>query len=105
MTKFLRNIAPFLAGRAGEPQRLADLAGLEVGQAEAHVDRLAMDLLRASCAATVSISTPPSVEAISTGHLQAAVDRQAEVELAGDVVADGDQHLGDRLALRRRSGR
>ena len=31
--------------------------------------------------------------------LQAAVDGQAEVKLAGDVVADGDQDLGDRLTL------
>ena len=43
--------------------------------------------------------------ALGRGHqdraLQAAVDGHAEVELAGDVVADGHQHLGDGLALRR----
>ncbi len=31
--------------------------------------------------------------------LQAAVDRHAQIELAGDVVPDGDQHLGDGASL------
>ena len=59
-----------LGGLAREVQGLADLAGLEAAQAEADVDRLAVDLL-GGLVATVSISTPPSVEAISTGHCKA----------------------------------
>ena len=100
LTKFLRNDAPFLAvapGRGRAPCRPCG-PGSRPGRGRRRSARGGSS--RASCAATVSISTPPSVEAIRTGHLQVAVDGQAEVELAGDVVADGDQHLGDRLPLR-----
>ena len=49
--------------------------------------------------ATVSISTPPSVEAIKTGHWRAAIDGEAEIKLLDDVVADRHEDLVDRRAL------
>ena len=88
-----------LLGRvAGQSQRLADLAGLEIGQAESDVDRLAVDLLGGLVGDGLDLDA-----ALGRGHqdraLQAAVDGQPQVELADDVVADGHQHLGDELAL------
>ena len=84
---------------AREPERLADLPGLEVGQAEADVDRLAVDLLGRLLGDGLDLDA-----ALGRGHqdrtLQGAIDGHAEVKLAGDVVADGHQHLGDELALR-----
>ena len=44
LTKFLKNVAPFLAVSPVRAERLADLPGLEIGQAEADVDRHAEDL-------------------------------------------------------------
>ena len=97
-TNALRNFSPFLARLALQAEGLADLAGLEVGQAEADVDRLAVDLLGRLVGDDLDLDAP-----LGRGHqdraLQAPVDGQAEVELAGDVVADGDQHLRDRLPL------
>ena len=96
LTKFFRKTAPFLAVASGEPQRLADLAGLEIGQTDADVDRLAMDLLGGLGGNGLDLDA-----SFGGGHqhraLEVAVDRQAQVELAGDVVAHRHQHLGNRL--------
>ena len=60
---------------------------------------------RASCGRRSRSRRPPRSWPSATGHWRPRSIGHAEVELAGDVVADGDQHLGDRAALRRRSGR
>ena len=40
---------------------------------------------------------PPSLETISTGPAAAAIDHDAQVQLAGDVAALFDQHLAHHL--------
>ncbi len=97
LTKFLKKRRPFLGRVARQAERLADLPRLEIGQAQADVDRLAVDLLGRLVGDGLDLDAP-----LGRGHqhraLQAAVDRQSQVELAGDVVPDRDQHLGDRAA-------
>ena len=104
LDEVLEKRRPFLGRIAGEAERLADLPRLEIGQAEADVDRHAEDLFGGVVRDDLDIDS-----AFGRGHhdraLQAAVDRQPQVELAGDVVPDRDQHLGDRAPLRHRSGR
>ena len=104
LDEVLEERRPLLGRVAGEAERLADLPRLEIGQAEADVDRHAEDLLGGLVGDDLDLDSP-----FGRGHhdraLQAAVDRHAQVELAGDVVPDRDQHLGDRAALRHRSGR
>ena len=97
LDEVLEERRPLLGRIAGEAERLADLPRLEIGQAEADVDRHAEDLLGGLVGDGLDLDSP-----FGRGHqdraLQAAVDRHAQVELAGDVVPDGDQHLGDRAA-------
>src|SRR5512135_307120 len=85
-----------LLGRlAGQAQGLADLAGLEARESEADVDRLAVDLLGRLAGDGLDLDAP-----LGRGHqhgtLEVAVDRHAEVQLAGDLVAGGDEHLRNR---------
>ena len=63
----LQELLAVLGGFAFQAERLADLAGLEVGQADAHVDRLAVDLLGGLVGDDLDVD-PPSVVAIRTGH-------------------------------------
>ena len=55
-------------------------------------------------AATSSISTPPSVEAMRVTRDVGPVDHRAEIELAGDVAAVLDVDAPHLPALRARSG-
>ena len=99
LTKFLKNVAPFLAVSPVRPSALQIFRAWKSARpspTSIGTRRIFSGVLWA----TVSISTPPSVEAIRTGHCKAAVDRHSQVELAGDVVSDRHQHLGDRASLR-----
>ena len=90
---------PSWRSRPVRPERLADLAGLEVGQAERRRRSARGGSSRASRGRRSRSRRPPRSRPSAPGTCRPRSIGQAEVELAGDVVADGDQHLGDRLAL------
>src|SRR5207302_9838650 len=54
----LEERGPLLGRRAGEPQGLAYLARLEVGQAKPDVDRLTQDLLRRVVSDRLDLDAP-----------------------------------------------
>ena len=97
-TNRLKKTSPFLAVSPVSPRALQTFRAWKSARPSADVDRLAVDLLGRLVGDGLDLDAP-----LGRGHqhraLQAAVDGQAEVELAGDVVADGHEHLRDRLAL------
>ena len=69
LTKFLRNMAPFLAVAPVSPRALQTLRAWKSAR-PTPTSIGSRWIFSGVLAATVSISTPPSVEAISTGHLR-----------------------------------
>ena len=98
LTKFLRNAAPFLAVSPVRPRALQTLRAWKSARPRPTSIGSRWIFSGVLCGDGLDLDAP-----LGRGHqhgaLEVAVDRQAEVELAGDVVADRDQHLGDRLAL------
>ncbi len=91
-----------LLGRVAlQCQRLADLPRLEVGKPQPHVDRNPQNFFGALV--SNSLDLDPSLRR-SHQHraLKPAVNCHAQVQLAGDIVADRDEHFRDRAALRSR---
>ena len=97
-TNALRNFSPFLALSPFRPRAWQTLRAWKSSR-PAPTSIGSRWIFSGVSWATISMSTPALGRRHQDRALQAAVDGQAEVELPGDVVADGDQHLLDHLPL------